>query len=303
MKLIPMVRLAIRARHHSRRTEQAYVTWVRRFVRFHQRHPRELGAKEISAFLTDIAVRYQVSASTQNQAASAIKFLYEQVLELPYRPGSSVVRGQEPRRLPVVLSRAEVRAVLEHVTGRPRLVVGLLYGAGLRLMEAVMLRVKDVDLDRGELRIRRGKGGVDRVTMLPVALRDDLVAQLARLKTEPRVAVPLPEAFARKAPLAATSWPWQWVFRGRGRWHLHPSSVQRAVTAAARASGIGKRVTCHAIRHSFATHLLEDGYDIRTVQELLGHRDVRTTMIYTHVLNRGALGVRSPLDRTDPAGR
>src|SRR6266545_6972691 len=315
-KLLTLVRRAIRLRHYSRHTEEAYVAWVRRFVRFAGlRHPSELGEAEVRAFLEHLAERDQVSASTQNQAVAALLFLYEAVLgrRLAVSP-QGVVHAKELQRLPVVLSREEVRAVLAQLRGVARLVALLLYGSGLRLLECLSLRVKDVDFQRGEIRVRGGKGGVDRVVPLPLAVRGPLGEHLARWRTrharevaEGGGRVALPGAFEHKAPSVAVEWAWQWVFPAarvvrdpvsgeERRYHLHESAVQRAVQLAVRRARIAKRATCHTFRHSFATHLLEAGYDIRTVQELLGHRDVRTTMIYTHVLNRGRLGVRSPAD-------
>jgi integron integrase len=313
LKLLAQVRQAIRVRHYSRRTEEAYVAWVRRFVRFcGMRHPAEVDPGEVSRFLLSLADSRAVAAATQNQAGSALQFLFGQVLGLA-RP-AALVRAKEPGRLPVVLTPAEAKAVLAHVRGVSQLVAFLLYGSGLRLLEALTLRVKDVDFGRSEIVIRRGKGEQDRVTMLPVSVRPRLVDHLRHVERQHQVdmregagAVVLPGAFARKVPGASRGWPWQWVFPATrrykdpatGEWrrdHLHDSAVQRAVAQAVRDAGIPKRATCHTFRHSFATHLLESGYDIRTVQELLGHRDVRTTMIYTHVLNRGGLGVRSPAD-------
>jgi integron integrase len=313
LKLLAQVRQAIRVRHYSRRTEEAYVAWVRRFVRFcGMRHPAEVDAGEVPRFLLSLADRGGVAAATQNQAGSALQFLFEQVLGLA--GPAPVVRAKEPGRLPVVLTPAEAKAVLAHVRGASQLVAFLLYGSGLRLLEALTLRVKDVDFGRSEIVIRRGKGEQDRVTMLPVSVRPRLVDHLRRVERQHQVdlregagAVVLPGAFARKVLGASRAWPWQWVFPATrryrdpatGEWrrdHLHDSAVQRAVAQAVRDAGIPKRATCHTFRHSFATHLLESGYDIRTVQELLGHRDVRTTMIYTHVLNRGGLGVRSPAE-------
>src|SRR2546428_8480881 len=312
--LLGRVRAAVLARHYSPRTEQAYVAWVRRYVQFHdRRHPATMGATEVQAFLTHLAERGRVSASTQNQAAAALLFLYEAVLGRPLAVvPDGIVHAKQGHRLPVVLTRDEVRAVLRELRGVPQLVALLLYGSGLRLLEGLQLRVKDVDFGRGEIRVRWGKGGVDRVTPLPVAVRSGLAEHLARGRARHarEVAagagrVELPDAFERKAPSAAAEWAWQWVFpaarshaaSGEGRrHHVHASAIQRAVKEAVRRAGIAKRATCHTLRHSFATHLLEAGYDIRTVQELLGHRDVRTTMMYTHVLNRGGLGVRSPAD-------
>ena len=315
MKLLARLRRAIRLHHYSERTEQAYVQWVRRFVMFHgTRDPGTMGEAEVAAFLSDLAVRGRVSASTQNQALGALLFLYQEVLGRRLGWVDGVVHAKRPGRLPVVLTPREVRAVLGGMKGPFWLVAMLLYGSGLRLLEALELRVKDLDFDRHEIRLRSGKGAKDRVTVLPeavsAALRThlELVQRLhGRDLAAGAGAVPLPGALERKIPGAAKDWAWQWVFPAtrkcvdpatgeRRRWHLDPSGVQRAFHAAVKASGLTKRATCHTLRHSFATHLLESGADIRTVQELLGHRDVRTTMIYTHVLNRGGLGVRSPAD-------
>lgn len=321
MGLLAAVRRALRIRHYSRRTEQAYVRWVRRFVRHcGLRHPAELGAAEVTAFLTHLAVAGKVSAATQNQALAALLFLYREVMRRDIGAVGGVVWAKGPRRLPVVLSRAEVAAVLKAMGGPSRVVAGLLYGSGLRLMEALELRVKDVDLERCEIRVRRGKGGKDRVTILPQRLVGPLTRQLAvarmwweRDRAHGGGRVALPDALARKYPRAPVEWAWQWVFpatrtyveegtRVPRRHHLHPSAVQRAFHDAVQAVGLTKHATCHSLRHSFATHLLEDGYDIRTVQELLGHHDVNTTMMYTHVLNRGGLGVISPVDRLGARG-
>lgn len=315
-KLLDRVRHAIRARHYSRRTEEAYVHWIRRYVVFHGKaHPTTLGAPEISTFLTWLAVRRHVSASTQNQALSALLFLYRHVLEMEVGAIGQVPRARVPDRLPVVLSRDEVAAVMKQVTGTVWVVVVLLYGAGLRIQECLELRVKDVDFDRHQIVVRRGKGQKDRRTMLPVAVRERLQAHLQAVKrqhahdlADGAGRVVLPFALDRKYPNASTDWAWQFVFPASrmcrdprwgapSRYHLHETVVQKAVAGAVRRAGLTKRVSPHAFRHSFATHLLEDGYDIRTVQELLGHQDVSTTMTYLHVLNRGALGVRSPVDR------
>jgi integron integrase len=314
-KLLRQLRLALRVRHYSARTEEAYVAWVRRYVRFHGlRHPGELGRDEIRQFLTALADRAKLSASSQTQALSALIFLYREVLNVDPGVIGDIVRAKQPGRLPVVLSREEVRALLDGLHGVPRVVCILLYGSGLRLLEALQLRVKDLDFAGGEIRVRRAKGAKDRVTVLPGGLTAELRQHLDRVRRLHRRDLargagkaPLPYAFERKAPGAAREWIWQYVFPATRRYlhpsgeyrrhHVHESGIQRAVRAAAQAAGIDKRVTCHSLRHSFATHLLQDGYDIRTGQELLGHRDVATTMIYTHVLNRGGLGVRSPADR------
>lgn len=318
-RLLDRVRDEIRRRHYSLRTETSYLQWIRRFILFHgKRHPREMGRVEVAEFLTHLAVEGHVASPTQNQAFSALLFLYREVLELELSGLENVIRPRVPRRLPVVLTRVEVGAVLAELSGRHRLLAALLYGSGMRLMEGLRLRVKDLDFERLELAVRDGKGRNDRVTMLPASLVELLQRQLQAARelhatdlAEGLGAVALPHALARKYPSAPREWAWQWVFpslrrsrdprSGRsGRHHQHESSLQRSVSAAVRAAGIAKPATCHTFRHSFATHLLEDGYDIRTVQELLGHRSVRTTMIYTHVLNRGGRGVRSPLDALAP---
>jgi integron integrase len=315
-RLLDQVRATLRVRHGSRRTEKAYVAWIRRFILFHgKRHPAEMGGAEVTQFLSALAVQHNVAASTQNQALSALLFLYRDVLgqELPWL--DEIVRARRPERIPVVLSRSEVHAIIGSLDGPVRLLVLLLYGSGLRLLEALRLRVKDVDFARSQITVRGGKGDRDRVTMLPTSLALDLAKHLDTVRdlheADRRAGagwVELPWALTRKYPNAGREWGWQWVFPAtrtyrhtetgqRRRHHLHESVLQRAVKAAVRRNGIAKRATCHTFRHSFATHLLEDGSDIRTVQELLGHRDVTTTMIYTHVLNRGPAGVRSPADR------
>lgn len=315
-RLLDQVRDRIRLKHYSIRTEQAYLDWVRRFVVFHgRRHPRELGHAHVEAFLTHLAVEGNVAAATQNQAKSALLFLYKEVLgaELPWLDG--VESAKRPARLPVVLTVEEVRGVLQRVDGTRGLILRLLYGTGMRLLEALRLRVKDVDFQRREILVRDGKGARDRVTMLPDRLALPLREHLARVKAlhddDLRAGygeVYLPYALARKYPNAAREWAWQYVFPSAKRsvdprsgavrrHHADDQNVQRAMRAALREAGIAKPATPHTLRHSFATHLLESGNDIRTVQELLGHRDVATTMIYTHVLNRGGRGVLSPLDR------
>ena len=323
-KLLDRVRDAIRTRHYSYRTEEAYVGWIRRFIFFHhKRHPAEMGKAEIEAFLTALAVKRNVSASTQNQALAALLFLYKDVLEVD--PGwlDDVVRAKRPQRLPVVLTQAEVGALLAALEGVRWILAMLLYGAGLRLKECLRLRVKDIDFTRNEIVVREGKGNKDRVTMLPASVKEALAIHLARVRRRHEAdlraglgRVALPDALARKYPNADREWGWQWVFPAARicrdprfgapqRYHLHESVPQRAMHEAARRAGLTKPVGPHTMRHSFATHLLEAGYDIRTVQELLGHRDVKTTMIYTHVLNRGGQGVQSPADRLldAPLGR
>lgn len=316
-KLLEQVRQAVRLRHFSVRTEESYVAWIRRYIRFHAlRHPRELGAADVTRFLASLAEARRLSASSQNQALSALLFLYRDVLHRQLEAIQPIPRAKQPVRLPVVLDRDEVRLVLARLVGPSRIAALLMYGSGLRLLEALQLRIKDVDFRMGEIVVRRAKGGKDRVTMLPGAAVPELEAHLERVRrihqrdlAEGGGRVALPGAYGRKAPGAARQWAWQFVFPARRRYedpdqagsfrrhHLHESVVQRAVKLAAADAGLTKRITCHSFRHSFATHLLQDGYDIRTVQELLGHRDVATTMIYTHVLNRGGLGVRSPADR------
>lgn len=314
-KLLDDVRDKIRLKHYSIRTEQAYVDWIRRFILFHgKRHPKEMGATEVEAFLTHLAVRGKVAASTQNQARSALLFLYKEILgqQLPWL--DDMEQAKRPQRLPVVLTHAEIKAMLDRLRGTHRLMAHLLYGTGMRLMEGARLRVKDIDFERREILVRDGKGGKDRVTPLPATLIEPLQNHLARVKTLHAEdlkagygAVHLPYALARKYPNAEREWGWQYVFPSRRlsvdprsgvtrRHHADEKGVQRAIKQAVRDTGLAKPATPHTLRHSFATHLLMAGYDIRTVQELLGHSDVSTTMIYTHVLNRGGQGVVSPLD-------
>jgi integron integrase len=314
-KLLDQVRQLLRLRHYSLRTEEAYLAWMKRFILFHgKRHPRELDERDISAFLTSLAVEGKVAASTQNQALSALLFLYKEVLgrELAFIGG--VVRVKRPPKLPVVLSPAEVRAVLAQLSGQYRLMAELLYGSGLRLLECLRLRVKDVDFQYLQIVVRDSKGGKDRRTMLPVSvvppLRDHLEAVKRRHEEDLASGfgkVHLPGALERKMPNASREWAWQYVFPAdkrsldprsgvEQRHHVNEKNLQNAVKAAVRTAGVSKTASCHTLRHSFATHLLENGYDIRTVQELLGHKDVSTTMIYTHVLNKPGMGVRSPLD-------
>jgi integron integrase len=314
--LLDQVRGKIRLKHYSLRTEQTYVDWIKRFIRhFGKRHPRELGAAEVEAFLTHLAVVGRVAASTQNQAKSALLFLYREVLDAALPWLDNVQQAKAPKRLPVVLTRDEVQAVLSRLSGPHWLIASLLYGSGMRIMECLRLRVKDIDFARGEILVRDGKGFKDRVTMLPaavaVALREQMSRARARHESDLAAGggeVSLPYALARKYPCAGREWGWQFVFPSDGlstdprdgcvrRHHLQDQAVQRAMKQAVRDAGIVKPATPHTLRHSFATHLLEAGYDIRTIQELLGHSDVSTTMIYTHVLNKGGRGVVSPIDR------
>jgi integron integrase len=314
-KLMDQLREALRSRHYSTRTEKAYCLWVKRFIYYHGlRHPADMAEEEINVFLTHLAIDDKVSASTQTQALSALLFLYRNVLGREVGALGGLVRARKSNRLPVVMTPDEVKAVLAQLDGEIWLMASLLYGSGLRLMECHRLRVQDLDLFRNEITVRDGKGGKDRVTMLPESLKAPLRGQFKTTKAihDRDIAagwgrVALPDALERKYPNAAYEWGWQWVFpqekrwkdtrtRQQGRHHAHPTLLQRAVKEAARRAGIEKHVGCHTFRHSFATHLLEAGYDIRTIQELLGHRDLSTTMIYTHVLNKGGKGVRSPLD-------
>jgi integron integrase len=314
-KLLDQVRGKIRLKHYSIRTEQAYTDWIKRFIlHFGKKHPRDMGAAEVEQFLTHLAVNGRVSASTQNQAKCALLFLYKEVLaiELPWL--DNVEQAKAPKRLPVVLNRDEIQAILSRLTGTQWLIASLLYGTGMRIMECLRLRVQDVDIKRGEILIRNGKGSKDRVTMLPLSLVAPLQAHLLKVRelhendlTQGFGEVFMPFALERKYPAAAKEWIWQYVFPAAKlstdprtkivrRHHVPEQSIQRAVKQAVRDAGLTKAATPHTFRHSFATHLLEGGYDIRTVQELLGHADVSTTMIYTHVLNKGGRGVLSPLD-------
>jgi len=314
-RLLDQVRERIRTLHYSIRTEQSYVSWIKRFILFNRKkHPKDMGKLEVEAFLTHLAVNRKVSAGTQNQALNAILFLYKQVLniELPWL--EDVTRAKKPKRLPVVLTVREINSVLSFVDGIRGLVAQLLYGTGMRLMECVRLRVKDIDFERKEIMVRDGKGGKDRVTVLPEKIIAELENHLSRVKllhnqdlSEGVGCVYLPFALEKKYPSACREWPWQYVFPSgkistdprsnrKSRHHLSSQSIQRALKLAMREAKITKPASTHTLRHSFATHLLENGYDIRTVQELLGHKDVSTTMIYTHVLNKGGRGVKSPLD-------
>jgi integron integrase len=312
-RLIPSLRRRLRLQRYRRRTEDVYVRWVKRFVEFHgRRHPKDLAEAEISAFLSHLAEVRRVGGGTQNQALAALLFLYRTVLDVPIAMGRDVVRARRPRRVPVVMSPEEVWRVLDRMTGDCRLAALLMYGSGLRLLECLTLRVKDLDFALGEIMVRGGKGQKDRRTMLASSAADELKSHLQGVRrryvrdTARGVLVELPDGLEQKFPNASREWSWRWVFpasrvyRARDgrvrRHHLHETVLQRAVHDAVREAGLTKRATCHTFRHSFATHLMQAGYDIRTVQELLGHTDVRTTMIYTHVLNKGGLGVRSPAD-------
>lgn len=316
-RLLDQVRGRFRVKHYSIRTETAYLGWIRRYIHFHGiRHPAEMGRIEVEAFLTSLAVERNVSAATQNQALSALLFLYKEVIEIELPWLDNVTRAKKPARLPTVLTQEETAALLDRLdNGEVKLIVRLLYGSGLRLLEGLRLRVKDVDLSRRELIVRDGKGGKDRVTMLAAQLVEPLRLQIAGRRSvhdedllRGRGDVWLPDALSAKYPAAGRAFGWQYVFAASGfstdprsgvvrRHHVDEKRIQRAVKSAATAAGIVKQVSPHTLRHSFATHLLEAGYDIRTVQELLGHSDVSTTMVYTHVLNRGGRGVASPLDR------
>ncbi len=313
--LLDEVRNVIRVKHYSLRTEETYVQWIKRFVLFHnKRHPKYMGGKEISAFLTYLAVEQKVAASTQNQALNAIVFLYKEVLQQEVGVLEGITWAKKPERLPVVLTREEVRRLLSHLEGTKWLMASLLYGSGMRLLECLRLRVKDLDFGYGQIIVRDTKGTKDRVTMLPASLKEPLQMHLQKLKVLHDQdleagfgSVYMPYALEKKYPNASREFGWQYVFPASKlsvdprtgvvrRHHLFETVLQKAIKEAVQKAGIDKFVHCHTLRHSFATHLLEDGYDIRTVQELLGHKDVSTTMIYTHVLNKGGKGVRSPLD-------
>ena len=315
-RLLDQVREQIRVRHYSLRTEQAYLHWIKRFIFFHhKRHPREMGAPEVEAFLAHLVTVGNVAASTHQQALSALLFLYKEVLAVDLPWLDNLIRPKKPKRLPTVLTEAEVNRVLAQMEGTHRLMSRLLYGTGMRLMECVRLRIKDVEFQRNEILIRDGKGGKDRVTMLPKSLSSELQAHLKRVRQlwqqdreNQLPGVYLPDALERKFPNAGKEWGWFWVFPSRvlspdprsgieRRHHTHEQALQRAIKRACCAAELAKPASTHTLRHSFATHLLQSGYDIRTVQELLGHKDVQTTMIYTHVLNKGGRGVTSPLDR------
>jgi integron integrase len=314
-KLLDQVRDALRVKHYAYRTEESYVQWIRRYILFHnKRHPKDMAEPEVQAFLTHLAVENNVAASTQNQALSALLFLYRHVLHQPLSESIDAVRARQSKHLPTVLTPEEVQQVLKYLEGTYQLLAKLLYGAGLRVKEGLRLRVKDVDFAQGQLIIRDAKGNKDRLTVLPQSLTAQLQAHLVQVKQTFQDdlalgygAVYLPFALERKYPNAKREWKWQYLFPAKQRsidprskevrrHHLDDGVLQRSLKQATRSAKIDKNVSCHTLRHSFATHLLQNGYDIRTVQELLGHKDVKTTMIYTHVLNKGGLGVRSPLD-------
>lgn len=315
-RLLDLLRTRIRLKHYSLRTEQTYIEWAKRYILFHgKRHPAGMGKEEVEAFLSHLAVTHNVAASTQNQAKAAILFIYREVLDIELPWLDDVEQAKKPQRLPVVLTAAEVQALLSRLSGTHALMGRLMYGTGMRLMETVRLRVKDVDFERHEIIVREGKGAKDRITMLPRALAAPLQEHLARVESLHAAdlgagfgEVHLPHALGRKYPNAGREWGWQYVFPAKQRavdprtgvtrrHHADEKGIQRAIRQAVRDAGLAKPATPHTLRHSFATHLLQSGYDIRTVQELLGHKDVQTTMIYTHVLNRGGKGVESPLDR------
>jgi len=314
-RLLDQVRRVIRRKHYSIRTEEAYVSWIRRYILFHDKHhPQDMGVPEIEAFLTHLAVDLDVAASTQNQAFAALLFLYREVLQIELNAPINAMQAKKPKRLPTVLTKTEALSVIKLLAYPHQLMTRLLYGSGLRLMECLRLRIKDIDFQRREILVRDGKGQKDRLTILAVNTIEPLQKHLIHVKNLHQInlakgygTVYLPHALNRKYPNAEKEWIWQWAFPAKvtstdprsgvkRRHHASSSSLQKAVSEAARKTGIPKRITPHTFRHSFATHLLESGYDIRTVQELLGHKDVKTTMIYTHVLNRGPSAVKSPLD-------
>ena len=317
MKLLDQVRYKIRLKHYSWRTEQAYINWIKRFIFFHnKKHPSKIGKEGIELFLTDLAVRQNVAASTQNQAFSALLFLYKDVLKIDFGENSiSALRAKRPQRIPVVLTVDEVVKIINSMTGTYQLMAKILYGCGLRLIECLRLRVQDIDLEKNQIIVRQGKGAKDRITMLPANIKQNLINQVEYVKklheNDLRNGfgeVFLPDALAKKYKNAPKEFKWQFIFPAKKisvdprsgskrRHHLHESSISRAVKKAKNISGINKLISCHTFRHSFATHLLESGYDIRTIQDLLGHKDVKTTMIYTHVVNKGGSGVISPIDR------
>ena len=321
VELFLQVRHAIRLRHYSMRTEEVYLNWIKRFIQFHNnRQPQEMGVEEIQQFLSHLAISKNVSASTQNQSLCALVFLYKRVLNIELPEFDNIVWAKKPRKLPVVFSKAEVKEILSQLTGTYWIMANLLYGAGLRLNECLRLRIKDIDFQKNQITVRSAKGDRDRVTMLPEIVQKPLVNHLNKVKklheTDLRNGfglVYLPYALERKYPNADREWGWQWVFPAsnistdprsgtRRRHHLHESVLQKAVRISIKKAGIHKPAGCHTFRHSFATHLLADGYDIRTVQELLGHQNVATTMIYTHVLNKGGLAIKSPADRLGSGG-
>ena len=314
-KLLTQLSQAMRSRHYSRKTEATYIHWIKRFIFFpHVRHPQEMAEPEINAFLTNLAVKEHVSSSTQNQALCAIIFLYKYVLGRKIGDLGEVIRARQSRHVPVVMTKDEVKAVVSQLSGDKKLMVSLMYGAGLRLMECLRLRVQDIDFSRNEITVRDGKGAKDRITMLPESLKEPLRQHLVKTKSVHESDIKdgwgyvlMPYALDRKYPNAPRDWRWQWVFPQEKRWkntktgeqgrhHVHETLLQKAVKEAVIKAGIPKHIGCHTFRHSFATHLLESGYDIRTIQELLGHKDVSTTMIYTHVLSKGGHGVKSPFD-------
>lgn len=317
IKLLDQVRYKIRLKHYSWRTEQAYINWIKRFIFFHnKKHPSKIGKEGIELFLTDLAVRQNVAASTQNQAFSALLFLYKDVLKIDFGENSiSALRAKRPQRIPVVLTIDEVVKIINSMTGTYQLMAKILYGCGLRLIECLRLRVQDIDLEKNQIIVRQGKGAKDRITMLPANIKQNLINQLEYVKklheNDLRNGfgeVFLPDALAKKYKNAPKEFKWQFIFPAKKisvdprsgskrRHHLHESSISRAVKKAENISGINKLISCHTFRHSFATHLLESGYDIRTIQDLLGHKDLKTTMIYTHVVNKGGSGVISPIDR------